>query len=342
MVIGPGSARPATHNSKGLEAAPRSVRRARAHGIKSAKKRHMEEPERGVGGDSVPVEAAAAARRAGLRRRREIIGHGLTCHDVSRDFDYSIDLGTPKCDNVRAGGGHNGSGGSGRRRWDGGIVGASSSSAKWPAKVTFLAHALLSFVGVVLIPTRLTYELLIRPESFAEANETRALAHGVRAGIAPAVGGRAPSLFDSGKDNSATGSVLASATLRRQSRGAQAGDGGGGRGAEESNGLKGSGWVAGERNLQESEGGDGEEEDSFTFTAKTQFYLCSAVLELNGGVMQTAVEEVFGVVESQVKWSQLKRTKTTFCESFLSVSYAMGGAEPKKKTPRKKAACVRF
>lgn len=144
----------------------------------------------------------------------------------------------------------------------------------------FLAQAVLSFVGMVVIPARLAYEVLVvQPPA----------ASGASAGLT----GAAVSLD------------LRSDALAVEGRGGERrrlsvshGSGLWADGGEDEG--EGEGWRAsGSRGrfLQTA-----DDEESFTYTTRTQFHLCAALpeSELTEEALRAGVMDVFGVEEAQV------------------------------------------
>lgn len=155
-----------------------------------------------------------------------------------------------------------------------------ASGGRRPALV-FLAQAVLSFVGMVVLPTRLAYEVLVQPR-----------------------------IFDSMDTGSAAAPPL-SLKVVEPGMGGAAGDGGGGGrnshrrlgGIPEGGRLSTEGsstgvaWGHGSRGrfLQAADG------DSFTYTARTQFHLCArAGTELTEDALRAGIVDVFGVEPVQV------------------------------------------
>lgn len=154
--------------------------------------------------------------------------------------------------------------------------------------LSFLTNALVSFVGVVVIPTRFTYDLLLASRSTTVTVDGRNHDEH-RRGLGSSVwrgGGGKDGTIHTGEGVS--GAVWVSLGMG-DGAGEKVGDwrrkiakrGGGGRAL-----------------MQASQE---EASESFTYTAKTQFFLCSEVLELPEETMQAAVMEVFSVDESQVR-----------------------------------------
>lgn len=201
----------------------------------------------------------AARRRAGLRRRREAgalllprpsgLAVGAVCDDgCGRGYDSLSSL-------VAVGGA--------RLLGDGRSRKASMASFRRPALI-FLAQALLSFVGMVVIPTRLAYELLIQP--------------GIGTPAARAAEGSDGSIHSI--DVRGTPVISPDPLAVRDHR---AGEGGGGSRdgringddilmSQKSRGVSSAGRT-GARALQAEEG---EGEDSFTYRGRTQFFVCVA------------------------------------------------------------------
>ena len=166
---------------------------------------------------------------------------------------------------------------------------ASMSIFRRPALI-FLAQALLSFVGMVVIPTRLAYELLIQP------------------GIAtPAAARAAAGSDESTRSIDVRGTpVIFPDSLAARDR--AAGGGGGSHGnringddivsiSRKSIGVSSPTGRTGARALQTEDEG----EDNFTYTARTQFNLCVAEgTELSEEALRDAIAEVFNVSLSQV------------------------------------------
>lgn len=196
--------------------------------------------------------------------------------------------------------------------------------------LTFVAHALISFVGVVLIPSRLAWEVLVvqsPPQhqsslfgmmTAANVESSEAIFRGLRleeipVGTSGTRGGRRsirrPGIVaweGVGKAGRAGGEDWVSLSL---------GDHGGRGDALGDNSKSGANTRnSGRRTLQ-------EEEESFTYTSITKFHLCSQIQNLTQAVMEDAVLEVFGVEASQVSvsWSaiwvvclsELRRRKKT-------------------------------
>lgn len=221
----------------------------------------------------------AARRRAGLRRRREGgalllprpsgLAVGAVCDDGGgRGYDSLSSL-------VAVGGA--------RLLGDGRSRKASMSIFRRPALI-FLAQALLSFVGMVVIPTRLAYELLIQP--------------GIGTPAARAAAGSDGSIHS--LDVGGTPVIFPDPLAVRDHR---AGEGGGGsrdgriNGDDVSISRKSLGVSSarrtGARALQTEEG---EGEDTFTYTANTQFFLCVPMdIELTPEGVVEAIEDVLEV-----------------------------------------------
>lgn len=225
----------------------------------------------------------AARRRAGLRRRRD--GGGALL--LPRPSGLAV--GAAVCDD---GGGRGGcdslsslvAAGGARLLGDGRSRKKSTAFFKRPALI-FLAQALLSFVGMVVIPTRVVYELLIQPGiGTPSAGRTAAGSdesiHSLDVGGTPVIFPDPLAVRD-----------------HRAGRGSGGSHGGGGRVngddisiSQESLGVSSVGRT-GARALQtETEEG----EDNFTYTARTQFYLC--VAEAAGLTVQDVMDAVLTVV----------------------------------------------
>lgn len=176
--------------------------------------------------------------------------------------------------------------------------GRGKDNSRRPA-LMFLAQAVLSFVGMVVLPTQLAYEVLVRPPPPSSgagnhrgagaspasislglgAKSSRDAAEAAR-GVFTTGGGEGgrrgrPYLSDSGVvwvDRSGTAAVAgeaAGASLR----------------------------IGRVLQTEEGEGGD-----SFTYSTRTQFHLCAAAgSELTEGALRTGVVDVFGVEQSQVR-----------------------------------------
>lgn len=147
--------------------------------------------------------------------------------------------------------------------------------------LVFLAQAVLSFVGMVVIPTRLAYEVLVVQPS--------------------PIRGAAVSL-----------DLRSEASPRTLTTGAAAGGRGGAEGRSDRRRLgdsRGSGlWADDSEGEGLREGSKGralqaaDDEESFTYTTRTQFHLCAALpgSEITEGALRAGVMDVFGVEESQV------------------------------------------
>lgn len=160
---------------------------------------------------------------------------------------------------------------------------SSTSSRRRPA-VMFLAQAVLSFVGMVVIPTRLAYEVLVvQPPPSASAGPG-AVSLDLRSGASP-------------------GALTAGAAAS-----GRAADGGGGehRRLSDSHGS-GLGVDGGEEGEGLRTGSKGRvlqtAEDSFTYTSRTQFHLCAALpgSSITEEALRAGVMDVFGVEETQVR-----------------------------------------
>lgn len=157
-------------------------------------------------------------------------------------------------------------------------MGGKGRTSRRPALV-FLAQAALSFVGMVVIPTRLAYEVLVVQPPAA------------RASAGPAAAAAAVSV-----------------DLSRTAGAAVAGGGGGAEGRRERRRLSDSGlWVDGgsEGGRFRAAGSKGralqtaDDEESFTYSTRTQFHLC-AESEITEEALRAGVMNVFGVEEAQV------------------------------------------
>lgn len=168
--------------------------------------------------------------------------------------------------------------------------GGGKDSSRRPA-LMFLAQAALSFVGMVVLPTQLAYEVLVRPPT-------------------PSGGGRnhrgSPISLGVGGESSRETAAAA--------RGLFTKGGGGGRHGRRQLGDSGMVWV--DRGSTASVAGEGEgasyekigrvlqtadeeEGESFTYSTRTQFHLCSASA-LAEADLRASVMDVFGVEQSQV------------------------------------------
>lgn len=172
-----------------------------------------------------------------------------------------------------------------------------------PAAI-FFVQALLSFVGVFVIPTRLAYEVLVQP-GFAETSASR---------------GSDESLFQlSGRGAVAVTSAASGEIAPRpksdndfirqeeekEGRSWSASFGGQHRVVKTERGLAvTSAARAGGRLLMQAE----DEGDSFTYGARTQFHLCVATgVQLEEEILKASIVEVFDVDESQVRIAQSRR-----------------------------------
>lgn len=169
-------------------------------------------------------------------------------------------------------------------------------SSRRPALI-FLAQAALSFVGMVVLPTQLAYEVLVRSTPSGGGNHLGA--------------GAPPASFSLDVRAKSSWEIAAAA------RGLfpKAGEGGGeGRGRRRylsddgvvlvdgrNTAVAGDGEVAGVQNarvLQTAE----ENGDSFTYSTRTQFDLCSETdSELTEDALRAAIMDVFEVQQSQVR-----------------------------------------
>lgn len=153
--------------------------------------------------------------------------------------------------------------------------------------VMFLVHALLSFVGVVVIPMRLTYELLVRPDvqdKSTTANMIRGIAHensrdiGVRffslAGIGPS-NERGPQLW---RTQGIRGGLKTILSLGMEGANQKA------------NSVHRKAGTGGSRSLQSGDDDDGSNV-LFKYNSSTNFSLCSTV-NLDSDVVRDALVEV--------------------------------------------------
>ena len=226
--------------------------------------------------------AGEAARwRAGLRRRRE--GEALLLPRpsglaVGSGCDDGSGRGLDSLSSLVAVGGA-------RLLGDGRSRNASMAIFRRPALI-FLAQVLLSFVGMVVIPTRLVHELLIQP--------------GIGTPAARAAAGSDESIPS--LDVRGTPVIFPDPLAVRDHR---AGEGGGGDHSGRINGDDisisrkslgvSSAGRTGARALQTEDG-----EDKFTYKTRTQFFLCieeSTLLEEED--VTDAIVEVFGLDPTQ-------------------------------------------
>lgn len=266
-------------------------------------------------GDAILPEhvRSSAVKAAGVLRAHQqthgLENTGAICK-TNPEFDYSVDR------EAQTGGREKSSSSSSshyhqrqQQRKGTGLAGGNGSSKRMGAKaktVTFVVHALISFVGMVVIPARLTWEMLIvrhstgssrngsnDPVIFEEAAAAAAAAEGSREALSAlhttlsgAVawkyvthdGGDAPVEEDD-------------AWVLVSERSHAVGIGGDHFGSSRGEGR---------RRMQAEEEGGAVEGESFTYNAITQFYLCSNVADIPAEAMQAAVLEIFGVDESQV------------------------------------------
>lgn len=176
--------------------------------------------------------------------------------------------------------------------------------------LTFVAHALISFVGVVLVPSRLAWEVLVVQSNSqhqsslfgmmtaANVERSEAIFRGLRVKEIP---------VGTGGTRGGRGSIRHPGVVAWEGEGEAGGAGGedwlplsigdhDGRGDAHGDHRKAGANArnSGRRALQ-------TEEESFTYASITKFHLCSQVQNLTQPVMEDAVLEVFGVESSQVR-----------------------------------------
>lgn len=172
-----------------------------------------------------------------------------------------------------------GSGEGARQPWVG-ERGGKGSIGRRPA-LMFLAQAVLSFVGMVVLPSRLAYDVLVQPPRTSSTPKAAAVS----------------------LDLGARSSEAAPAAL-------VAGGGGGGGSREKggrrllSDSLSGGVWVDEEGMVGGADRTKGRalqtDEDSFTYTSRTQFHLCAlqeSAIDVES--LRGAVVNVFDVDEAQ-------------------------------------------
>lgn len=230
----------------------------------------------------------AALRRAGLRRRRD---HALVMPSAVfglQDNDGGGGSQRRKSSSLVAAGG--------AVRWRSNEPRGKerASDARRPALV-FVAQVLLSLVGMVVIPTRLAYELLIQPGS--RAGNIESATTSPFSWVHPSDVRDTPNAGSSG---------LRSLKLR-------AGGAVGERRPVPIVGGKTGAWPEGGRDSSKGRTGarvlmQTSEEDSFTYTARTQFHLCVApgATELTEEALRASIVDVFGVEESQVRVGRVR------------------------------------
>ncbi|CAM9685805.1 unnamed protein product [Scytosiphon promiscuus] len=148
--------------------------------------------------------------------------------------------------------------------------------------LVFVAQAVLSFVGMVVLPTRLAYEVLVQPRIFDRGDTGPADPSLSLKVVELAVGGAARDGRELGMGSH----------QRRLSDSQEAGtfSPGGSRASVA--------WGAGSRGrfLQAAD------EDSFTYTARTQFHLCTAAgSELTEDALRAGIVDVFGIDSAQTE-----------------------------------------
>lgn len=177
--------------------------------------------------------------------------------------------------------------GGGEGGWRGAREGRGGKGSRRPA-LMFLAQAVLSFVGMVVIPTRLALEVLVvQPPAGAAAAGAAAVSLDLRSDAASA---RTPAAAAAAATGAASG-LEGRGERRRLSDSYGSGlwgDGGEGEGWRAA-GSKG-------RVLQTA-----DDEESFSYTTRTQFHLCAEPgSSLTEESLRAGVMDVFGVEEAQV------------------------------------------
>lgn len=213
------------------------------------------------------VDSEVPRRVVGMRRRR--YQQGASCEDgfgevMPSSFGHEGGLLLP-----RGGGGEHC-----RGAREGGGKGLKSS--RRPA-LMFLAQAVLSFVGVVVLPTRLAYEVLVvRPPAASGGGVgAAAVSLNLRTGLEGRHGGRR--LGDS------QGSGIWAGEREREGE------------REDGEGLR----AAGSKGRVLQAAGDDER---FTYATRTQFHLCAALpgSVITEGALRAGIVDAFGVEEVQV------------------------------------------
>lgn len=243
----------------------------------------MEQQEDGGGGYvEMPRRGVGVRRRRHHEslRQRQVASSSSSCED---GFGEGSSRGRNKSSNEygrfwrRGGGQAKGSGG-----------GKEGAGGRRPALV-FVAQAVLSFVGMVVLPTRVAYEVLLQPRVFESHRgepppPPLSLAVRSNTGAAAAAGSSSGTLVKEGAGEGGG--------RRRLSDFSRDGGGGGSDGLVSSNKA---GWRS-RRVLQTDDG------DSFTYTSRTQFDLCAAPgSELEEDALRAGIMDVFEVEQEQVR-----------------------------------------
>ncbi|CAM9168630.1 unnamed protein product, partial [Ectocarpus sp. 12 AP-2014] len=244
----------------------------------------MEQQQDGGGGDvEMPRRGVGVRRRRHHEslRQRQAASSSSSCEDGFGEG--SSTGGRNKSSNEdgrfwrRGGGQARGSGGS-----------KEGAGGRRPALV-FVVQAVLSFVGMVVLPTRVAYEVLLQPRVFeSHRGEPPSLAVRSATGAAAVAAGSASRTLV--KEGAGEGGGR-----RRLSHFSRDGGSGGGGGSDGLVSSKKAGWRS-RRVLQTDDG------DSFTYTSRTQFDLCAAPgSELEEDALRAGIMDVFEVEQEQTE-----------------------------------------
>lgn len=228
------------------------------------------------------------------RRYEEESGVGLRRRRDGASFTPIVSSGEP-CNN----GGASAIISSGRS----GVKTGSGRVASRPAAI-FLAQALLSFIGIVVIPTRLAFDLLVQPRDDQQA-------HGPPSASPSAIfsfpkEGRSVTTPAPHASPASSVKPLVEEMMERGRHG---------HGDSVSSVLVSRGDTKGRtgaRVLMQA----GSDEESYTYNANTQFNLCAFGVTLEMEALSASLVDVLDLEEAQVCW-EFVHTTTADCVLFL-------------------------